>query len=144
MSMIYDYRVTVFHDDTPQQTDTFDHAIIAGTNDHRGTVLRRSLEDVDGCAITRATLLSARALTLKELGLLDCTTLKVHPVPGIYLTRRISPAPDDAWTAWPPRIQSLRELVLMDHKARDQHAIHPMFPGQFCTNHAAAAPLRRD
>ena len=90
MLMIYDYRVTVRHDDSPQQTDTFDHAIIADTNDHRSTVLRQSLEDVDGCVIVRATLLSVRSLTLHELGLLDRTTLKVRPIPGIRLTRRIS------------------------------------------------------
>jgi hypothetical protein len=144
MLMIYDYRVTVRHDDSPQQTDTFDHAIVADTNDHRGTVLRQSLEDVDGCVIVRATLLSARSLTLHELGLLDRTTLKVHPIPGIRLTRRISQPPTGSWTTWSPRILSIRELVSMDEGRRDEHDIDLLFPGQFCTNHAAATPSRRD
>lgn len=143
MLMIYDYRITVSHDDALQQTEPFDHAIIADTNDDRGTVLRLSLEDVDGCLITRTILLSARALTFQELRLLDCTTLKVHPVPGIYLTRRTSPVPGDAGTAWPLRILSSRAVFLMNNAVRDRHALYPMFPGQFSTNAAPLAPPPR-
>jgi hypothetical protein len=142
--MIYDYRITVSRDETLQQTEPFDHAIIADTNDDRGTVLRRSLEDVDGCVITRAILLSARALTFQELRLLDRTTQKVHPVPGIYLTRRISLAPGDAGSAWPLRILSSRDVFLMNNAARDQHALYPMFPGQFSANAGSPALPPRD
>jgi len=135
MLMIYDYRVTVCHDDSPQQNDTFDHAIIADTNDLRVTVLRQSLEGVDRCTIVRATLLSARGLTLQELGLIDSATLKVHPIPGIRLTRRISQPPTNSWAVWPPHIRSIRELALMDDRQLDEHDIDLLFPGQFCRNH---------
>jgi len=82
MLMIYDYRVTVLHFDSPLQTDVFEHAIVADTTDDRVKVLRQSLECVDGCTVECATLLSARALTVHEMSLLDRSALMVHPIPG--------------------------------------------------------------
>src|SRR5260370_42195798 len=99
MVMIYELRVSVSEDDASQQTDTFDHAIVADTNDNRARVLRRSLEDV-------------------------------------------SPAPGDARTAWPLRIQSMREVMSIVNKTRDEHEIHRMFPSQFNMNRVATALLR--
>jgi hypothetical protein len=48
MLMIYDYRVTVSLEDSPQRTDAFDHAIVADTSDNCSAILRHSLECVKG------------------------------------------------------------------------------------------------
>jgi hypothetical protein len=132
MLMIYDYRVTVSLEDSPQRTDAFDHAIVADTSDNRSAILRHSLECVKGRTLTRACLLSVRALTLREISLITGTALNARPVPGIRLVRRIARPPTGSWTVWPPRIQSFREVVLMDCKDLGEHAIGQMFPGQFC------------
>ncbi|HTF63667.1 MAG TPA: hypothetical protein VK638_13280 [Edaphobacter sp.] len=102
MLMIYDYRATVLLEDSPQRAESFDHAIVADTSDHRGTVLRQSFECVKGCTLSHTSLLSARALTLREISLIAGTTLKAHPVPGIRLMRRTSHSPACSWTVRPP------------------------------------------
>jgi hypothetical protein len=55
-----------------------------------------------GCTLSHTSLLSARALTLREISLIAGSTLKVHPVPGIRLMRRTSHSPACSWTVWPP------------------------------------------
>jgi hypothetical protein len=132
MLMLYDYSLTVvLYGEASPHAETFNHAIIADSAEHRVPLLRRALNEVDGRILRHAVLMAARALTLDEMKHLQRSNLTEHPLAGVFLTRQIVPMSDSFCAESTPRIIPSRSVCSMNHETLRTHRLSSMFPGQF-------------
>jgi hypothetical protein len=130
MLMLYTYRLTIF-DKELQESYTCDHTIIADTTDDRTALLRKSLFDPHECSLTRHILVCARALSLREIAIIDKRMSLVFSVHSIYLTFHRHGGSHSAWLVAPPRIRTNVEVSSIDERVIHQYSIEPIFRGQF-------------
>lgn len=112
MLMLYTYEITVF-DDEFDASYSLTRVIVAETEDDRMELLRHSESCARRSTITRHVLVSARALTVHEVSLLDDAMLTGVRAP-LYLTYSSPASPSGSSTYGLQRIHSLEELESLD------------------------------
>ena len=130
MLMLYTYRLTIFDKELQQSSDR-DQTIVADTTDDRIALLRESLFDPHKCTLTRHILICARALSIREIAILDKRMSLIFSVHSIYLTFHRIGEGRGACLVAPPRICTNMEVSSIDERVMHQYSIEPIFLGQF-------------
>jgi hypothetical protein len=130
MLMLYTYRLTIFDKELHESSD-HDQTIVADTTDDRIALLRESLFDPHEGTLTRHILICARALSLREIAILDKRMSLIFSVHSIYLTFHQIGEGRSACLVAPPRICTNVEVSSIDERVMHQYSVEPIFRGQF-------------